>query len=834
YIESVVASENMSALTYNKNGLGSFYYDSTLASGSLNLDLNSFDVIVPGIYNVDIFLNNTFISNEPIEFELVRGIGLVGCIDKRILSKINFSDNVVVDSVVAGKCYDMTNHVYGISQRFDISKLAFYINVPQSILKISPRGEVNISQLDIGQSAFFSNYNVIGYSSNIHGEKYKSGYIGLNNGVNIGRWRLRNDSNINYLSSKNSAKTHYNSSSTYLKRAVPEYKTEVTLGETYTHGNMFGSLSFLGIQIASDERMLPNSQRGYAPEVRGIAETTAKITIRQNNNILYQTTVPPGNFIINDLYPTSYEGDLQIEVVEANGTIKNFTVPFSAVPGSVRPGDMKYVFSAGRLNQNNNYDDYFSDASIQHGLNNYITANYGARVANDYYAGLLGTVYGSSVGAFGVNVIYSYAGIGDNKDSGWRIGGTYSKSIPLTGTNISLATYRYSTNGFRDLYDAFGMRSALKNNESWDSYSYKQRSQATASINQELNGFGNIYLSGMISKYRGKKYTDRQLQLGFNGSVRGLSYSLGYAKQWTSNYYSTSSEFSINPLGTLSVATQNRLQNSYSLTLSYPLGNGGTTLSTSMNTIKGDSEHTNNTNIGITGSLDDQYATSYNLNYSMMSGSDDGISIGAARNYSNMSINGNLAKSRSYTQFSSGVRGAVVAHEGGIDFSPYLGETFGIIKAEGAEGATVINGSGAKVSRSGYALIPSLAPYQYNEIALDVSNANVEIADNIKRVAPMAGAIIKVNIKTNSGMVVLAKVVRKNQESVPFGSSIKSETGQTIGYVNQGGIVYFRTNQKNLVNLIFKWGDDINEQCIVSNLTAQHELSDDIKISKCD
>lgn len=57
------------------------------------------------------------------------------------------------------------------------------------------------------------------------------------------------------------------------------------------------------MQLASDDNMLPNSQRGFAPTVRGIANSSAIVTIRQNGYVIYQSNVPAGAFEINDLYP---------------------------------------------------------------------------------------------------------------------------------------------------------------------------------------------------------------------------------------------------------------------------------------------------------------------------------------------------------------------------------------------------------------------------------------------------------------------------------------------------------------------------------------------------
>ncbi|PLL71151.1 hypothetical protein CWN76_24590, partial [Klebsiella quasipneumoniae] len=39
----------------------------------------------------------------------------------------------------------------------------------------------------------------------------------------------------------------------------------------------------------SDDQMLPQSRRGYAPEIRGVANTSAKVTVRQGDQVIYET-----------------------------------------------------------------------------------------------------------------------------------------------------------------------------------------------------------------------------------------------------------------------------------------------------------------------------------------------------------------------------------------------------------------------------------------------------------------------------------------------------------------------------------------------------------------
>jgi outer membrane usher protein len=103
-------------------------------------------------------------------------------------------------------------------------------------------------------------------------------------------------------------------------------------------------------------------------------------------------------------------------------------------------------------------DTYFSNVTYQRGLSNAITLNTGLRVADGYQAILLGGTYASFLGAFGSNLTYSHADLDTlGSTDGWLASLTYSKTIQPTNTNISLAGYRYSTEGYRDLGDVIGV-----------------------------------------------------------------------------------------------------------------------------------------------------------------------------------------------------------------------------------------------------------------------------------------------------------------------------------------------------------------------------------------
>ena len=89
------------------------------------------------------------------------------------------------------------------------------------------------------------------------------------------------------------------------------------------------SIDECGVPL-TDDNMLPDSLKGFAPVVRGIAKSNAQITIKQNGYTIYHTYVSPGAFEISDLYSTSSSGDLLVEIKEADGSVNSYSVPFSS------------------------------------------------------------------------------------------------------------------------------------------------------------------------------------------------------------------------------------------------------------------------------------------------------------------------------------------------------------------------------------------------------------------------------------------------------------------------------------------------------------------------
>ncbi len=132
------------------------------------------------------------------------------------------------------------------------------------------RDNVPSALWDEGISAFQSNYRYSGASQRTReGNTERDNYLMLKSGVNAGAWRLRAS---NSLTANSDDKPHWTTSGARLERDLTRWRSELTLGDTFTSGDVFDAVQFQGIALASSDAMLPDSQKGFAPTIRGIAE----------------------------------------------------------------------------------------------------------------------------------------------------------------------------------------------------------------------------------------------------------------------------------------------------------------------------------------------------------------------------------------------------------------------------------------------------------------------------------------------------------------------------------------------------------------------------------
>nr|WP_158700049.1 fimbria/pilus outer membrane usher protein [Cronobacter dublinensis] len=684
------------------------------------------------------------------------------------------------------------------SVRLNTHSMALEVSIPQAALRRTARGFVDPQYWDDGIPALFSNYTFNGTDTQSDVDAGDSSqYLNLQNGLNIGPWRVRNYSTWSKSEDEASWDTVY----TFLQRDIKPWRSQLTLGESYSPSMIFDSVKFKGAQLATDDNMLPDSLRGFAPVIRGIASSNAEVTVRQNGYIIFQDTVAPGAFEISDLYPTSHSGDLEVTIKEADGKERRFIQPFSAVPIMQRPGQLKYSLTAGEYDPSgpDAATPTFAQGTMIYGLNNRFTLYGGAMGADTYQAAALGVGVGlDEWGSVSIDITQARSQLQNNTTTtGQSYRFQYSKNIEFTDTAITLAGYRYSTSGYYDFEEA-------NHDASWydDRYSgyYQQRSQLQISINQSLSGIGSFYLNGYQRDFWNRTDKEQNLSAGFAFSVSGMTWTL------SSTWNKTDDQ------------TDRQIALGVSIPLSRWLNNSWATFNVSQNQ-DGDTRYQS----GLSGTLMDDGRLSYSLQQSYNQAGhngDNGADSSADLNYKSRFANLSLGyyQSDDTRQWNYGASGALVVHPHGVTLAQPLGDAFALVDANGASDIRFRNQSGVATDWLGYAVIPWLSPYERNELTLDttVMPAGVDAENTHLTLIPNKGALVYAHIDAREGHRLLLTLRRTNGEPVPFGALVTLDG--VDGYesiVDEGGVAYLTGVKENGVVQV-KWGNRADQRCQAS------------------
>lgn len=789
--------------------------------GMKGADLSAFESgsQLPGTYRVDVIIGEQIVDTREIKFDAVKGAdgeeSLQPCLSVAQLKSWGVKTELFPDLASGGECAKL-NAIPQASAEFLFSAQRLVISIPQAALSPQARGYMPPEMWDEGITAAMLNYSLSGsnnWARNGNGSDTNSQYANLRPGINIGPWRLRNYTTWSRDSNSNDK---WDTVYTYGQRAIIPLKAQLTAGDSSSPADVFDSIPFRGVQLASDDDMMPDSLKGYAPVVRGIARTNAQVVIRQNGYQIYQSYVAPGAFEITDMYPTGGAGDLDVTVKESDGSEQHFTVAFASLPVLQREGRFKYAVTGGQYRSYNSDVDKtpFSQLTGIYGLPYGLTLYGGFQESSKYQslAAGIGKNMGD-LGAFSTDVTQAWSKPQDiEKSSGqsWRI--RYSKNFVETGTNFAIAGYRYSTSGYygmQEVLDSYGDSRALQD---------RRRNRAELTMSQNIGqSLGSLMLSAVREDYWNSGKSMESYSVGYNNSWNSVSYGITYtySKNGSSDNYGNSGRGK----------TYDKDQQ-IAFNVSVPLDKflPRTWANYSMNHSKNNgTTH----NVGLNGSALENNALSWNVQQGY--GTDDVGYTGNA-NADFKGTYGEVTAGYGYDKDSDrlnyGLQGGVIAHADGVTFSQPLGETNVLVKAPGAKGVSIQNQSGAKTDWRGYTAISNLTPYRKNDVALltDTLPDDVELELTNKTVIPTRGAIVRAEYVANVGMRVLMTLTRSNGMPVPFGAIVTLKSDRTsIGFiVGDKGQVYI-TGLTQQAMLYAKWGDDSSQQCKV-NLSVKNEI----------
>jgi len=726
------------------------------------------DTLPPGVHALDVQINNEFVRTLDVVFNAPDAgdprLG-VACVPRELLDALELRPlpRAALDAQ-SGSCMDLPAAIDGASVAVDVGALALRISVPQAAQAQSARGLVPRGERDDGITAVFVDYQLT--HTRLRGTH--NGYLGFTSGINAGAWRLRHRAGL----AGGLRGGHYNRIGTTLQRDLAALDSRLLIGETHTGGQLFQSVAYRGIRLASDERMLPDSLRGYAPRVQGVADTNAVVTVRQNGQVIHQVNVAPGPFLIEDLYPTSSGGDLEVTVTEADGRERVSHLNFSAVPQALRAGAFRYAAIAGALQDRGEQQRplRFVEATYACGINDFLTVLGGQQLAEGYRAGLAGVALNTAAGAFGADMTRSHAQLAaGRRASGNSLRFNYQRYFTATASSIGLAAYRYSSRDFLTLGQA-----AHAARDGW-SHGSQARQRYDVNLSQRLGARSSLSLTAGHVAYWNAQRRRNDMQLSWQSTVGLASYAFSATR-----YRLSSGE----------------LDTRYGLNATIPLARSGR--APRLHTQLSRAAHGHQAQVGLNGSLGDDAALSYSVSANdAPAGGGTGYNGWLGYQGGRLNATAGYSHAQGSATTNVGVSGSMVIHGGGLTFGQSLGEGAVLVEADGAQGARVGSGRDIRIGRGGHALLPHISAYRWNRIELDPAGLplDVEVLQSSRRVAPTAGSIVRVRFPVRSERILFIEATDEGGAPLPFAAGVQDETGTPRGAVGQGSVIQLRGAQ---------------------------------------
>lgn len=747
--------------------------------------------ISPGRYPFDIYINNVLQNSQDIML-VTNAHGIIEpCFTAEMLEEYG----ILRLETPAQKCAPVSDYNSLAKAHIKPQLQSIEIEVSQDGMDLNSSHKISPNLYDNGINALFTTYSVNynNYSSN-NSSGNENSFFSFNSGLNVGAFRLRHNGTL-YKYNSHPFSAHTNS--VWGETDIIPWRSRLVVGQSMTRNDVFDSFQFKGIQLSSVSELLPSSLRNYAPFVRGVAKSNARVDVIQNGYLIYSTNVSPGPFTLRDVGVAGVSGDLHVTITEADGSKNQFVVAYSSLAMMLREGISAWQATAGRYtNGSGGYSPQLIQATWSRGFRFGLTPYTGVVVADHYHAAALGLGASlGSIGAISFDTTFSDTSLasGDNaRGQSYRL--LYSKSLLDTGTAFQLAGYRYATNGFYGLSDAVNERNeweGSKYKSSWytaDSthayelpkkhyrYSniYNNRRQRTdISVSQQVAQLGSLNLTYSWQSYWGSKKKDLSTQVGFSSSFKNVSWSVYYQN------------------------TKNRTDyhdESVNFNLSFPLSWGD------------DDKHAINVNTnfyhsrpsyngystGITGDLLENKNLFYAVSTSKDSNSPQSHNLSLSYNGNFADINTGYSYSRNYRQMNAGLRGGVVLHSGGVTLSQPLGNTFTLIEAKDANDVLIQNNPGIAIDHFGYAVVPYASAYNINRITLDTESLppDLEIPINTRQIIPTEKAVGKTVFNTYSGKSLLIHSQLSNGESMPVGALVINSDGREVGIMGLNDTLY--------------------------------------------
>ena len=745
-----------------------------------NVDLSAYSqegYVAPGEYLLDIVLNGKTIKDQQmVNFYLNNDkSNSYACLTQSLIDLMALKDEVKNNlSFYPGtQCVHLSVPESNVVYSPDNQTLS--VTVPQADLLYQDDEWSPPAQWDNGVNGFIFDYNLLTSRYMPHQGDVSSNYsLYGTSGLNLGAWRLRSDYQYNNTRGKGYNQSSFTLPQTYLFRPIPSLQSRLVMGQTYLNSDIFDSFRFAGVSLTSDERMLPPSLRGYAPQITGIAQTHAQVTVSQNGRILWQSQVPAGPFVVPGLSET-VRGNLDVTVREDNGQVRTWQVNTASVPFLARKGNVRFKTAVGKpltwASNSHTVEPLFSTGEITWGAFNN-TSLYGGFIASDGSYRALALGIGENMGVLGAasfDVTQSVAQVNNRPEqTGYSYRFNYAKTFDKTGSTIAFAGYRFSEKSF------MSMSQYIDRTNGYGS-SLAEKQNYILTFNQSISSLGlNVLFSMSHQNYwnssASENYTASLNKIFNLGPFQGASASLSLGRNRT---------------------LLNEQDNQIYLSLTLPWG--------SQRQVSYSMQHDSNGRMN-------QTATLYNRPSDKTSWS---LGVGQQRDNDQEGtlLNGNVQTMTPYGQGNANLSilsqqyknlglswyGSFTATRYGAAFHQNMAENDPRLMVDTGDvaGVPVDNDNGI-TNRFGIAVVPAGSSYERSDIAVDITAlpADISVSGNVISKVLTEGAIGYKKITATKGGQLIGTIRLTDGSFPPLGTQVKGHKDKVLGIIGDQGFTY--------------------------------------------
>lgn len=723
----------------------------TLRSLGINPEISNYfshhTKYLPGSVSVALKVNGDSRGNVIANFDNNGEL----CFDKTFMEQAGLK----IPSDYESGCYDYVGHVPGaIVDPSPAQETLSLVVPPEQVMN----AESDIGAYTSGGTAALLNYSLLASRNEFGNDHSDYSQAMLDGGVNINDWLLRTQQ----LLSRSDGKYESNNASTYLQHTFVPLKSTLKAGEVNLNNTLLQGTGIYGMELTPESTL---QRGGSGVKVSGIANTPqARVEVRQQNVLVYSTLVPAGPFNLTDVPVRNGVSDLNVTVVETDGSQHSFVVPASLYNQSAG-SPSGYHFALGRVSDDYSETPWVASASGGWKLNSLMNLNAGSIIAERYQA------VGTSLDMVPLPALIVSLQANQSNDSGDSLEGqkytasTSWSSDPALGIGVS-TSITHKSEDYREFFEAL--------DEDFDS---RNKNEYSVGLSWAAPYLGTINTSYYETQGYDKSDDSRYLSVGWNKTLKYATVSMNWQHQLGADEENDNDGdlFYVNvsiPFGASnSVSLYSRHDDHKTRYGASALGVVSDTTSYSIGVEHDDASNRDNFNGGLTS----------NLHYTQLG----------------LSASSDNDNSRSY---SGSLQGGIAMHGHGVTFSPWtISDTFAIASlSQPVSGVKLDTPQGPVwTDFAGQAVVSSVSAWRPARVEIDTGTLpkNMDVGNGTRIVTLGKGAVGQLDFTALTQRRALANVTLADGTKLPKGIALEDMQGNYLTTSVDDGVVFFNDVQ---------------------------------------